>query len=110
MNQDEQGKKVDQIIAKAWADAGFKQKLMADPAATLKAEGMDMPANLTFKVVENTDKEFYLVLPARPTELSDDDLDKVAGGMTDKEFWGQNPDGSANNPFAPIEHINWKKF
>ena len=80
MNQDEQGKKVSQLIAKCWADEGFKRKLLADPAATLKAEGVESPAGLSIKAVENTDKVFHLVIPAKPTELSDEDLDQVAGG------------------------------
>ena len=80
MNNEEQGKKMNQIIAKCWADETFKTKLLADPAATLKAEGAEVPAGLTVKAVENTDKVFHLVIPAKPTDLSDEDLDKVAGG------------------------------
>ena len=81
MNQEEQGKKMNQIIAKCWADEAFKKKLLADPAATLKAEGAEVPAGLTVKAVENTDQVFHLVIPAKPTDLSDEDLDKVAGGF-----------------------------
>jgi hypothetical protein len=84
MGNEEQGKKMGQIIAKCWADESFKQKLLADPAGTLKAEGAELPAGLTVKAVENTDQVFHLVIPAKPTDLStdlsDDDLDKVAGG------------------------------
>jgi hypothetical protein len=80
MNPEEQGKKMSQLIAKCWADEGFKQKLLADPAATLKAEGVELPAGLSIKALENTDKVFHLVIPAKPTDLSDEDLDKVAGG------------------------------
>lgn len=80
MNQDQSSKKMSEIIAKCWADDGFKQKLMADPAATLKAEGATMSAGMSVKVLENTDKVFNLVIPAKPTDLSDADLDKVAGG------------------------------
>ena len=80
MNQEEQGKKMGQLIAKCWADEGFKQKLLADPMATLKAEGVALPAGLTVKAVENRDSLFHLVIPAKPTDLSDEDLDKVAGG------------------------------
>ena len=80
MNNEEQAKQMNKIIAKCWADEGFKKKLLADPAATLKAEGADVPAGLTVKAVENTEKVFYLVIPAKPTDLSDEDLDKVAGG------------------------------
>ena len=80
LNQEEQGKKMSQLIAKCWADEGFKRKLLADPAATLKAEGVELPAGLSIKALENTDKVFHLVIPAKPTDLSDEDLDKVAGG------------------------------
>jgi hypothetical protein len=49
----------------------------------LKAEGIDVPAGMTVTVVENTDKQFHLVLPPVPTdELSDEALDAVAGGFS----------------------------
>lgn len=80
MSQEKNGKKISEIIAKCWADESFKQKLLADPAAVLKAEGATMSAGMTVKAVENTDKVFHLVIPAKPTDLSDADLDKVAGG------------------------------
>ena len=70
------------IIAKAWRDPAFKAELIANPAAALKAEGIDVPAGMTVTVVENTDKQFHLVLPPVPTdELSDEALDAVAGGL-----------------------------
>jgi len=69
------------IVAKAWRDPVFKAELIANPAAALKAEGIDVPAGMTVTVVENTDKQFHLVLPPVPTdELSDEALDAVAGG------------------------------
>ncbi len=46
MNQEEQDKKISQLIAKCWADEGFKKKVLADPAKTLRAEGMELPADL----------------------------------------------------------------
>ena len=70
------------IIAKAWRDPAFKAELIANPAAALKAEGIDVPAGMTVTVVENTDKLFHLVLPPVPSdELSDEALDGVAGGV-----------------------------
>jgi hypothetical protein len=36
---------------------------------------------LEIKVLENSDTVFYLVLPQKSTELSDEDLDAVAGGL-----------------------------
>jgi hypothetical protein len=80
MKPEDQNKKMSRIIAKCWEDTGFKQRLLADPAATLKAEGMQVPAGLSIKAVENTDNLFHLVIPAKPAELSDEDLQMVSGG------------------------------
>ena len=69
------------IIAKAWRDPAFKSALIANPTAALKAEGIDVPDGMAVTVVENTDKQFHLVLPPVPSdELSEDDLEAVAGG------------------------------
>jgi len=51
------------IIAKAWRDPAFKAELIANPAAALKAEGINVPDGMAVTVVENTDKQFHLVLP-----------------------------------------------
>jgi len=80
MNQEEQGKKISQLIAKCWADEGFKQKILANPAAILRAEGLELRDDVSYVAHENTDKVFHLVIPAKPTELSDEDLADVAGG------------------------------
>jgi hypothetical protein len=84
MNQEEQwkeqGKAMSQLIAKCWADEGYKQRLLADPASTLKAGGVEVPRGLSVKAVENTDTVVHLVIPAKPTDLSDDELDKVSAG------------------------------
>ena len=91
MNPEEQGRKLSQIIAKCWADEGFKRKLLADPATMLTAEGLEVPAGFSIKAVEDNDKVRHLVIPARPDELSDEDLDRVAGGVKtglDAAAWG----------------------
>jgi len=80
MSQVEQSKQIQQLIAKCWSDENFKHKLLADPAAVLKAEGVAVPAGVTVKALENTDKLLHLLIPAKPTDLSDADLDQVAGG------------------------------
>ncbi len=70
------------IIARAWRDPAFKAKLLADPHATLKEAGLQVREGVTVTVVENTDTHHHLVLPPKPTgELSDAELDKVAGGI-----------------------------
>jgi len=48
------------IIAKACRDPAFKPKLIANPAAALKAEGIDLHAGIAVTVVENTDELSHL--------------------------------------------------
>ncbi|TEB09920.1 NHLP leader peptide family RiPP precursor [Pelotomaculum propionicicum] len=80
MDREEMNKKMGQVIARAWSDADFKARLLADPAETLRAEGIEFPAGVKVKAVENTSEQFYLVIPQKPDELSDEKLDTVAGG------------------------------
>jgi len=63
MNQEEQAKALSQLVAKCWADEGFKQQLLADPVATLKVQGLALPAGQQVKVLENTDQVVHLVIP-----------------------------------------------
>ena len=42
MNQEERARKTSQIIAKSWADDGFKGRLLSNPMDTLKAEGVEL--------------------------------------------------------------------
>ena len=74
-----------QVVAQAWRDLAFKQRLLADPVTVLREQGIDVPAGLQVRVVENTGQQVHLVLPAKPgEELSDDELDRVAaaGGLS----------------------------
>ena len=79
---EEQGNPYGQLIAKAWTDEEFKARLLADPKAAMKEVGMDVPEGMEVEVVESTQEKAYLVIPAKPGpgELSDEDLDNVAGG------------------------------
>ncbi|MDO9104399.1 MAG: NHLP leader peptide family RiPP precursor [Methylovulum sp.] len=82
MNE-EQMQQYSQIVAKCWADAEFKAKLMAEPKATLAAEGIAVPDGVELRVLENTATTINLVLPPPPAEgeLSDEDLGAVTGGV-----------------------------
>ena len=82
MEKEEMNKKMSKVIAKAWSDAGFKARLLANPAQTLQAEGIEIPDGVKVNIVENTTEQYYFVIPKKGDELSDEDLGKVAGGDT----------------------------
>jgi hypothetical protein len=73
-----------QIVAKCWADPTFKSKLLANTNATLTAEGVDVPAGVEVRVVENSAQVVYVVLPAPPAEgeIAEEDMSNVVGANT----------------------------
>ena len=78
MNAEQWGR----IVSRAWADEGFKKRLLADPAAVLQEQGVALPPGVTVRVVEDTDQVMHLTLPARPAgELAEEALAGVAGGL-----------------------------
>jgi Nitrile hydratase, alpha chain len=68
-----------QLIARSWSDPVLKEKLIADPEGVLEAEGLSVPAGVTVRVLENTDKVVNLVLPLKPapSELSEEELQGI---------------------------------
>jgi hypothetical protein len=85
MNAEEQGLKMGQIIAKAWADDVFKQKLITDTAAVLTEAGIEVPTGVEVRAVENTDKVWHLVLPPKPNgkEMSDEQIQMLKTSSPD---------------------------
>ena len=79
--QQEQARKWGQVVARAWRDEAVKQRLLSDPAGVLREEGIEVPAGQQVRLVENTDQVMHLVLPQQPRDLSDEQLDQVAGGL-----------------------------
>jgi hypothetical protein len=74
---------VKRAIGKSSMDRVFRQKLLAEPADVLKAEGLELPDGVKVRVIEDTDKLMNLVIPFHlelDGELSDANLDKVSGG------------------------------
>jgi len=70
-----------QIVAKAWKDPAFANRLKSDPKAVLKEHGVEVPANVSVKVVSSGQNELHIPLPQKPGgELDDEHLKQVAGG------------------------------
>ena len=78
--REERLKAYGRIVAKAWEDAAFKQRLLADPKATLEAEGLSFPEDAEVHVMETNDRLFYLPLPPKPAGLSTEELSGITGG------------------------------
>ncbi len=79
---EERARVYSRIVAKAWADEAFKQRLLADPKATLQAEGLTFPEGAEVRVTEPTDQLYYFPLPPKPAGLSIEELSGMAGGTT----------------------------
>jgi len=78
----EQAATLQRIVAKAWADEGFKAALLSDAPSALAGEGVALPEGLTLRVVENTATDVTFVLPPKPADaLPDEALENVSGGM-----------------------------
>ena len=79
-----------EVVQKAWNDPAFKAQLVSDPTGTLRAAGVDIPADMEIKLVEHDagEKEGHTVvtlpLPAAPTQHLDDDalLAAINGGSS----------------------------
>src|SRR5260370_10812200 len=61
-----------QLIARAWYDATFKEKLLADPKPAME-EALDLrlPEDLQVTVLEETPDSLYLVLPGNGAALGE---------------------------------------
>jgi hypothetical protein len=84
LQSDVLAKKWGRIVARAWTDAAYKQRLLADTSAVLREEGVEVPPAVQVKVVEDSNTLVHFTLPPKPgdQELSEEQLDKVAGGFT----------------------------
>ena len=81
----EQRNALTKLFAACWKDEALKARFMADPKAVLAEYGLDVPANIDFNVVENSDNTVHITMPKDPTgstELSDEELAGAAGGCT----------------------------
>lgn len=80
-------KLINKLVNRAEEDSLFRSKLLSDPKAAIEEEtGYKLPSNLKINVLEEKHNEYFLVLPySEPSggELSDAELENVAGGWTD---------------------------
>jgi len=74
------------LIEKCWKDPEFKKTVLSDPKGMLERHtGQKLPAQLKIFIHEEDANTLHFSIPPAPsnlTELSDDELEKVAGGVT----------------------------
>ena len=72
------------IIERAWKVPEFRQQFVSDPKGTIeKYTGQKLPQTLNIVVHEEDAETMHLTIPVPPrdiSELSDEDLERVAGG------------------------------
>lgn len=70
------------LVDKAETDPAFRRALLAKPTAAIARElGIAFPVGVAIRVVQESEHELFLVLPAPPA-LDDQELDRVVGGAT----------------------------
>ena len=77
--QDDNRKKIGKVIAKAWTDEQYRKRLNSSPHEVLAEAGIQVPKTHKVKVVEDTADTVHVVLPARPSHMTDAQLkdDKI---------------------------------
>ncbi len=79
------------VTGKALKDDAFRTALVKDPRTTIakflstESPGSQVPERMDIKILEEPQHALYLVIPHVPSgaELSDDELERVAGGIED---------------------------
>jgi Nitrile hydratase, alpha chain len=86
MNAQQHAQQWGQLVSQAGRDATFRSRLLAEPATVAREFGLQVPADVELRVVENTPRVLHLTLPpletdGQPRELSDTELNEVTGGL-----------------------------
>ena len=71
----------DKLVARAWADEQFRERLKADPHGAVAQEtGITLPEAVEIEVLEETPEKGYLVIPVNRVEISEEQLEAASGG------------------------------
>ncbi len=71
------------LVAQSWGDANLRQRMLDEPAAVLKENGVQVPDGFRVHTFEDDGQTIVLPVNVEPaeTELSEEELESVAGGV-----------------------------
>lgn len=87
------------LVARAWTDEAFRDRLKDDPCSVIREYGYEVPSGVTLRVLEEDDRNWYMVLPPAPAgdlSMNEQELEAVAGGQI-----YHNPDFSIATAISP---------
>ena len=97
---------IQDLLAKfAIENPSYREALLSDPKKVIEEQlNTSLPAGMNVKAVAETSETAYVVIPhvASEGELDDADLEKVAGGMLDKNVECDVTGLGAMNTFVQI--------
>jgi hypothetical protein len=71
------------LMQRAQQDSVFRAELTDDPKSVLERElGIDLPDAADVRVVEEAPNQIHLILPTQGGELSEEEMDEVAAGLS----------------------------
>ena len=62
-----------EVVAKAWSDEGYRQRLLSDPIPVLREAGFNIPdgASVSILVESNQNHRTFILPPKPPAEIYD---------------------------------------
>ena len=77
------------VYRKAATDAAFRQRCLDHPHAAMKeATGLEIPDELKIRFAETPDERVFVLPPLGASELSEGELEEIAGGNAWASAWG----------------------
>jgi hypothetical protein len=80
--------KFQKLLDKAWNDPEFRKFLIEHPAKALFSFGIETPRGKKIVIHEDTSTTIHICIPHQPTELSNEDLKNITGGLSQGEVAG----------------------
>jgi hypothetical protein len=86
MTKEEFQQELSPLVTRAWSDDEFRQRLLSDPEAVLRENGIKMPAGTKPRFAMDGDSVSFECIPETPADespLREDALAAVVGGAND---------------------------